>query len=132
MRKRIALFLTCMLMSGLAMAQTTKVTGTVISVEDGEPIPGASVLIEGTKTGVVTNADGQFTLTVPADAKRLEISCAGMVKQLVRIKPVVNVELQTDSKALDEVMVVAYGTATRASFTGSAAVIDSKDIAIVP
>ena len=128
MRKRIALFLTCMLMSGLALAQTMKVTGTVISVEDGEPIPGASVLIEGTKTGVVTNADGQFTLAVPADAKRLEVSCAGMVKQLVRVKPVVNVELQTDSKALDEVMVVAYGTATRASFTGSAAVIDSKDI----
>ena len=129
MRKRIALFLTCMLMSGLALAQTMKVTGTVISVEDGEPIPGASVLIEGTKTGVVTNADGQFTLTVPADAKRLEVSCAGMVKQLVRIKPVVNVELQTDSKSLDEVMVVAFGQQTKESFTGSATVVTADDLA---
>ena len=128
MRKRIALFLTCFLMAGLAMAQSTQVTGTVISVDDGEPIPGASVVLEGTKQGVVTDADGKFTLTVPADVTRLEVACAGMVKQLVRVKPVVFVELQTDSKALDEVMVVAYGTATRASFTGSAAVIDAKDI----
>ena len=127
MRKRIALFLTCFLMAGLAIAQT-RVTGTVISVEDGEPIPGASVLIEGTKTGVITNADGKFTLTVPASAKRLEVSCAGMIKQLVRVKPVVNVELQIDNKAMDELIVVAYGTSTRASFTGSAAVIDSKQI----
>ena len=128
MRKRIALFLTCFLMAGLAMAQSTQVTGTVISVDDGEPIPGASVVLEGTKTGVITDADGKFSLTVPADVTRLEVACAGMVKQLVRVKPVVFVELQTDSKALDEVMVVAYGTATRASFTGSAAVIDAKDI----
>ena len=128
MRKRIALFLACFMIASLAMAQTTRVTGTVISVEDGEPIPGARVLIEGTNTGVVTDANGKFTLTTPTDAKRLEVSCAGMVKQLVRIKPVVNVELQIDNKALNEVMVVAYGTATRASFTGSAAVIDSKDI----
>ena len=126
MRKRIALFLTCMLMSGLAMAQTMKVTGTVISVEDGEPIPGASVLIEGTKTGVVTNADGQFTLTVPADAKRLEVSSAGMVKQLVRIKPVVNVELQIEDQSLNEVMVIGFGSAKKAAFTGSAKVVGSE------
>ena len=128
MRKRIALFLTCFLMASLAMAQTTRVTGTVISVEDGEPIPGASVLIEGTKTGVVTNADGKFTLVVPADVKRLEVSCAGMQKQLVRVKPVINVELAVDNKAMDEVMVIAYGTATRSSFTGSASVIGAESI----
>ena len=126
--KRIALFLTCLFaVASLATAQT-KVTGTVISVEDGEPIPGASVLIEGTKTGVVTDANGKFALTVPADAKRLEISCAGMIKQLVRVKPVINIELQTDNKALDEVMVVAYGTATRSSFTGSASVVGADKI----
>ncbi|MBR1789811.1 MAG: SusC/RagA family TonB-linked outer membrane protein [Bacteroidaceae bacterium] len=110
----------------MAMAQTMKVTGTVISVEDGEPIPGASVLIEGTKTGVVTNADGQFTLTVPADAKRLEVSSAGMVKQLVRIKPVVNVELQIEDQSLNEVMVIGFGSAKKAAFTGSAKVVGSE------
>ena len=128
MRKRIAFFLACMLMSSLAFAQT-KVTGTVINVEDGEPIPGASVVIEGTKTGVVTDADGKFSMTVPADAKRLEISCAGMQKQLVLVKPVINVELATDNKALDEVMVVAFGQQTKESFTGAASVVTAEDIA---
>ena len=127
MKKRIALFLTCFLMASLAIAQT-KVTGTVISVEDGEPIPGATVLIEGTKTGVMTDANGNFAITVPASAKRLEVSCTGMIKQLVRIKPVINVELQVDNKALDEVLVVAYGTATRSSFTGSASVVGAEQI----
>ena len=127
MRKRIALFLACFMIASLAIAQT-RVTGTVVSVEDGEPIPGAQVLIEGTKTGVVTNADGKFSLTVPASAKRLAVSCSGMVPQLVRVKPVVNVELQVDNKALEEVMVVAYGTATRSSFTGSASVVGAESI----
>jgi len=130
MRKRIAFFLACMLMSSLAFAQT-KVTGTVVSVEDGEPIPGASIVIEGTKTGVVTDADGKFSMTVPADAKRLEVSCAGMLKQLVRVKPVINVELEVDNKTMDEVMVVAYGTSTKAAFTGSAAVVDNDKIEAV-
>ncbi len=128
MRKRIALFLACLVMASLAFAQTMRVTGTVVSVEDGEPIPGASVVMEGTKNGVVTNADGKFSLTVPASVKRLEVSCAGMIKQLVRVKPVINIELQVDSKAMDEVMVVAYGTATRSSFTGSAAVVGAAEI----
>ena len=128
MRKRIALFLTCFLMASLAMAQTTRVTGTVISVEDGEPIPGARVLIEGTNTGVVTDANGKFTLTVPASAKRLEVSSQGMIKQVVRVKPVVNVELQVDDKFLDELMVIGFGTATKAAFTGSAKVVDSETL----
>ena len=127
MRKRIALFLACFMMASLAFAQT-RVTGTVTSVEDGEPIPGASVLLEGTKTGVVTNADGKFSLTVPASVKRLEVSCSGMIKQMVRVKPVINVELETDNKAMDEVLVVAYGTSTKQAFTGSATVVGTEKI----
>ena len=127
MRKRIALFLACFMIASLAIAQT-RVTGTVVSVEDGEPIPGAQVLIEGTKTGVVTNADGKFSLTVPASAKRLAVSCSGMVPQLVRVKPVVNVELQVDNKALDELIVVAYGTAKKSAFTGSAGIVGTEKI----
>ncbi|MBQ7572237.1 MAG: SusC/RagA family TonB-linked outer membrane protein [Bacteroidaceae bacterium] len=127
MRKRIALFLACFMMASLAIAQT-RVTGTVISAEDGEPIPGASVLLEGTKTGVVTNVEGKFALTVPTNVKRLEVSCSGMIKQLVRVKPVINVEMQVDSKAMDEVMVVAYGTSTKQAFTGSATVVGAEQI----
>ncbi len=127
MRKRIAFFLACMLMTSLAFAQT-KVTGTVISVEDGEPIPGAMVLIEGTKNGTVTDAEGKFNMTVPADAKRLEVTCQGMIKQLVRVKPIVRVELAVDEKSMDELIVVAYGTQKRSSFTGSATVVGAEDI----
>lgn len=127
MRKRIALFLACFMMASLAFAQT-RVTGTVISAEDGEPIPGASVLLEGTRTGVVTNADGQFALTVPSDVKRLEVSCQGMIKQLVRVRPVVKVEMAVDEHSLDEVMVIAYGTQKRAAFTGSASVVGADEI----
>ena len=127
MRKRIALFLACFMIASLAIAQT-RVTGTVTSAEDGEPIPGASVLLEGTKTGVVTNVEGKFALTVPANVKRLEVSCSGMIKQLVRVKPVINVELATDSKAMDEVLVVAYGTSTKQAFTGSATVVGTEQI----
>jgi len=115
------------MMASLAIAQT-RVTGTVISAEDGEPIPGASVLLEGTKTGVVTNVEGKFALTVPTNVKRLEVSCSGMIKQLVRVKPVINVEMQVDSKAMDEVMVVAYGTSTKQAFTGSATVVGAEQI----
>lgn len=128
--KRITLFLACLLMTASQLfAQATKVTGTVINAEDGEPIPGATVVIEGTKTGVLTNADGQFTITPPTTAKRLVISCAGMVAQTVRIRPTLSIRLEADSKALNEVMVVAYGTATRSSFTGSAAVVGADVIA---
>ena len=127
MRKRIALFLACFMIASLAIAQT-RVTGTVVSAEDGEPIPGASVLLEGTKNGVVTNVEGKFALTVPSNVKRLEVSCSGMVKQLVRVKPNIRVEMQTDSKAMDEVMVVAYGTSTKQAFTGSATVVGTEQI----
>lgn len=127
MRKRIAFFLACMLMSSLAFAQT-KVTGTVVSAEDGEPIPGAQVVVEGTKTGVVTDANGKFALTVPANAKQLEISCAGMVPQKVGVKPNISVSLEVDNKALDEVMVVAFGQQTKESFTGSASVVKAEDL----
>lgn len=128
--KRIALFLTCLFaVASLATAQTTKVTGTVVSAEDGEPIPGASVVIEGTKQGVVTDAEGKFTLTgIPAETKRLQISCAGMIPQMVKVKPYIAISLETDNKALDEVMVVAYGTATKAAFTGSATVVGADKI----
>ena len=131
MRKRIALFLTCFLMASLAFAQTMRVTGTVVSVEDGEPIPGASVLLEGTKTGVVTDANGKFTMTVPSGTKHLEVNCTGMLKQLVRVKPVMNVALEPNDKLLDEFIAVAYGTQKRSAFTGSASVVGAEEISKV-
>lgn len=131
MRKKMMLLLTSLFICiGLVNAQIAKVTGKVTSSEDGLPIVGASVLVKGTTMGTVTDIDGNFILTnVPSSAKTLQISFIGMRTEEVDIKKVINVVLHSDTEVLDEVMVVAYGTAKKSSFTGSAAVVNSEDIA---
>lgn len=123
------LLLACLFVGiGLVTAQTQKVTGVVISEEDGQPVIGASVLVKGTQIGAITNVDGDFTLlNVPSSAKTLLVSFVGMQTQEVEIKPHVKVTLKSDSEMLDEVVVVAYGTASRQSITGAVASIDSKN-----
>ena len=114
---------------GLVNAQISKVTGHVTSDEDGLPVVGASVLVEGTTVGTVTDIDGNFTLTnVPSSAKTLVISFIGFQTQKVDVKSNVNVVLKSDAEVLDEVMVVAYGTAKKSAFTGSAATIKNEKI----
>ena len=67
MKRRLTMFMACLFLSlGMALAQT-KVTGTVVSQEDGQPIIGATIVVEGAKSGTVSNADGRFTLAVPAE-----------------------------------------------------------------
>ena len=130
MKRKLMLLMTCLFIGiGLVNAQISKVTGTVISEEDGLPVVGASVLVKGTTTGTVTDMDGKFTLTnVPSSAKTLMISFIGLRTQEVEIKPVVNVALKLDTETLDEVIVVAYGTAKKASFTGSASVMKAGEL----
>lgn len=125
------LLLACLFVGiGLVTAQTQKVTGVVISEEDGQPVIGASVLVKGTQVGAITGVDGDFTLpNVPSSAKTLVISYIGMQTQEVTIKPHVRVVMQSDTELLDEVVVVAYGTATKRSFTGSATEIKGDRIA---
>ena len=123
------LFMTCLFIGiGLVNAQV-KVTGNVTSSEDGLPIVGASILVKGTTIGTVTDLDGNFTLAnIPNSAKVVQVSFVGMKTQVVSIKSVMKVVLHPDTEILDEVMVVAYGTAKKSSFTGSAAVVKSDDI----
>lgn len=84
MKRILALFCAYLLIGvHLAIAQTLQVTGTVISGEDGQPIIGASVVVEGTKTGVTTNVEGKFTLRVDKNAK-LKISYIGMQTQVLK------------------------------------------------
>ena len=130
MKRKLMLLLTCLFVGiGLVTAQITKVTGTVISEEDGLPVVGASILVKGTTVGTVTDMDGKFTLSnVPSSAKTLVVSFIGMATQEVGIKSNLQIILKSDTEVLDEVMVVAYGTAKKSSFTGSAAVVDSKKI----
>lgn len=127
--KRLTYLLFCLVLGiGMASAQTTKITGTVISADDNEPIIGASVVVKGTTIGTVTDINGAFNLDVPSSAKTMVISYVGMKSQEVGVKPVLNVVLEGDSQVLDEVMVVAYGTAKKSAFTGSAATIKNEKI----
>ncbi len=130
MKRKLMLLLACLFVGiGLVTAQTQKVTGVVISEEDGQPVIGASVLVKGTQIGTITGVDGDFTLpNVPSSAKTLLVSFVGMQSQEVAIRPTVKVTLKADSEVLDEVVVVAYGTAKKESLTGSISVVDSKKI----
>ena len=130
MKRKLMLLMTCLMIGiGLVNAQISKVTGNVTSEEDGLPVVGASVLVKGTTVGTVTDIDGNFTLTnVPSSAGTLVISFIGMQSQEVKIAPMVKVVLKSDSEQLDEVMVVAYGTAKKSAFTGSASTIKNEKI----
>lgn len=129
--RKLMMFLSCLLFSiGYMTAQTQKVSGVVLSEDDGSPVIGASVLVEGTSLGTITDVDGHFELLrVPNDTKTLKVSFIGMKTVSVPIKPVMRIVLQSDTEVLDEVMVVAYGTAKKSSFTGSAATVKGDDIA---
>uniref|UniRef100_UPI003FEF883B SusC/RagA family TonB-linked outer membrane protein n=1 Tax=Prevotella sp. TaxID=59823 RepID=UPI003FEF883B len=127
MEKRLMTFIACLFLSiGMALAQT-QVSGTVTSSEDGSPVIGASIKVVGTNTGTVTNIDGNFSLNVSANAK-LEVSYIGMVTKTVKAAKNMKIVLDPDNHSLDEVMVVAYGTAKKSAFTGSAAVVGSEEL----
>ena len=128
MEKRLMLFLSGLFLCvGMAIAQT-QVKGTIISADDGEPLPGASVKIQGEKMGTTTNLDGEFTITVPSADTRLQISHIGMLPRVVKARNGMRIALDTDNKLLDEVMVVTYGTQTKAQFTGSASIMKSEEL----
>lgn len=111
MKKKLMLLLACILVGiGSVMAQT-KITGKVISSDDGQPIVGASVLVTGTRIGASTDVDGNFTLpNVPSSAKTLRVSYIGMQSKIVNITGGrMKITLQSDEKTLDEVVVTAMG-----------------------
>lgn len=132
MEKRLMTMLVGLfLLVGGVLAQT-KVSGTVVSQDDGQPVVGATVLVVGTSTGAVTNASGQFSLTVPAGKKTLRITYIGMEPLEVSARPNMRILLTSNNKALDEVIVVAYGTQKKSSFTGSAQSISAEDVELRP
>ena len=130
MGKRIVLFLMCLLVViGHLSAQVTKMSGIVLSREDESPVVGASVLIQGTTRGTITDVDGKFVLeNIKPTDKKIVISFIGMKTQAVDIKSFVKVVLATESELMDEVMVVAYGTAKKSAFTGSASVVNAEKL----
>ena len=128
--RKLKFLLTCLLMVSISLvsAQTKTASGTVISTEDGLPVIGASVIVKGTTQGTVTNADGWYSLTVSSSANTLVVSLVGMKSVEVQASPNQRVNMDPDISELDEVMVVAFGTAKKSAFTGSAKVIDAEQL----
>ena len=115
--------------SMIATAQTTKVTGKVISLEDNTPVIGATVVVKGTTTGTVTDFDGAFSLEVPDGAKTLVISYVGMQSQELAVKPQMTIKLASDSHNLDEVVVTAMGlTREKKSLAYAVQEVGSEDL----
>lgn len=130
MVKRLYLTLSLLIVSiGIAWSQVT-VRGVVTSSEDNQPVVGASVLVKGTTVGTITDVDGNFRINnVPSNARTLVVSFVGMITKEVAIKSgAIDIALDPDSKALDEVLVVAYGTTKRSAFTGSASVVGEEQL----
>lgn len=128
MEKRLTMFMACLFLSlGMALAQT-KVSGTVISGEDNQPIIGATVLVQGQKTGTVTDADGQFTISVPS-GKKIVVSYIGLETQTVTPKNGMTITLQP-SAALEEVVVTGMQKVDKRLFTGSSTKISATDAKI--
>lgn len=126
--KKILFFLMFFAASAsLALAQTKTITGKVTSSEDDSPIPGVTVVVKGTTVGTLTDMDGKYKIEATGSATTLVYSFVGKKTHEAAIKgSVLNVQLKNDAVNVDEVMVVAFGTSTKGSFTGSAAVMDTK------
>ena len=113
--------------AGVLNAQTVK--GTVISGSDNEPLIGASVMVEGTRNGAVTDLDGNFTISAK-NGQTLEVSYLGFITQKVKVTgSVINVTLLEDKQSLDEVVVVGYGVQKKKLVTGATVQLKGDDIA---
>lgn len=129
--RRLTLFLAFLMIGVSYLAAQTKASGVVISAEDNLPVIGASVVIKGTTIGTVTDFDGNFTLDIPQDAsKTLVFSYVGLQSKEETAKPNMRVVLSSSNQSLDEVIVVAYGTAKKSSFTGSAANVKADALSV--
>ncbi|MEB2776993.1 SusC/RagA family TonB-linked outer membrane protein [Algoriphagus sp. D3-2-R+10] len=133
MKKILLLGLSLFLVSALAFAQGRRVTGIVSSGEDGEPIPGATVLVKGTSVGTATDIDGKYELNIPADGSVLVFSFIGTVTQEINIgqQSVIDVTLQPDVQSLSEVVITgAAGIESRRVEMGyNATSIETRDVA---
>ncbi|HEX8530262.1 MAG TPA: TonB-dependent receptor plug domain-containing protein, partial [Cytophagales bacterium] len=115
--------------SGYEVTVRGRVTG-----DNGEGLPGVNVLVKGTTTGTTTDAGGNYTLNVPGNNDVLVFSFIGYITQEIPVnsRSTLNVRLVADLEALEEVVVVAYGTQKRASVTGAISSVSSKDIVALP
>ena len=136
MRKNLLLKIVplLMLLSSMAWAQERTVSGRLTSAEDGSALPGVNVVVKGTITGTVTDADGNFALTVPSSGGVLVFSFIGLSSQEISIgeRSVVNVKMSQDITQLNEVVVTGYGTTLKKEFSGVTSTVSAADISKLP
>ncbi|MCW4080520.1 TonB-dependent receptor [Prevotella copri] len=109
------------------LAQTRTIKGEVTDAQNGEALIGATVMVEGEKGGTVTDFDGNFSLQVSSSAKKIKVSYIGYIDKVLSVSDNMKVKLESDSKALADVVVIGYGTARKSDLTGSVATVKSKD-----
>jgi len=126
------ILLTCFMLVFVlhAWAQDRTVSGTVTDAETGEGLPGVNVLLKGTGTGMTTDLDGNYKISVPSDGGVLVFTYIGMEQQEIEIgsKSVVDVQMKADVEQLSEVVVVGYGQTTKQAFSGSLKTVDPDKI----
>lgn len=131
---RWAVLLLFILTSFLVQAQERRISGKVTTSTNSQGLPGANVQIRGTNTGTVTDAEGQFSITVPGENSVLVISSIGFVKKEITVgnQSTINLSLDEDTKSLSEVVVTGYGSQSKRDITGAVATVDTKQLLSVP
>jgi TonB-linked SusC/RagA family outer membrane protein len=121
MKKILFVFVLLLITCSLVIGQTVQIAGTVTSSEEGLALPGVSVSVKGTTLGMITGVDGKYVISVPTTAQTLVFSFIGFKTQEIAIngRTNINISMTSETVAIDEVVVIAYGTSTKATFTGS-------------
>ena len=127
--KRLLFTFTLWLTALTAMLAQTHVEGTVIANDDGEPVIGATIMVEGTKDGTTTDFDGHFALDVPA-GKKIVVSYVGMTTQTLQPKPQMEIVLMSDAIMVEEVVVTGMQKMDKRLFTGSSTKVSAADAKI--
>lgn len=130
--KKIAMTLALILSTVAAVAQTKTVKGVIYEEETGEPMPGATVSVEGSTRGVMTDLDGSFELTGVKPTDKLKFECLGRETQVLQVGTMTNfvVKLKNAANELDEVTVVAFGKQRKESVIGSISTVDVKTLKV--
>lgn len=127
--KKLLVFLFCAIFGIHAYAQNLTVKGKVTSKDDRQPLPGVSVVVQGTTNGTITNMDGQYTLSVPSNST-LVFSYIGMTAQNVEVngRTTIDVALEASQVDVDEVVVVGYGVQKKSLVTGAISKVSSEEL----
>ncbi|CAM4042923.1 TonB-linked outer membrane protein, SusC/RagA family [Pedobacter westerhofensis] len=135
MKKILLIFLAvCAFALNSVYAQNKKIGGRVTSSDDGLPLPGVSIKVSGAKTGVQTDADGSYTLNVPAGSNTIVFSFIGYLPQTLTVgnASTYNIKLVSDQKTLNDVVVIGYGSTSKRTSTGATSGLKAADIADRP